>query len=235
MYTVLVLSCHPDDMEIKCAGTLLRCKQRGDEVTVCHVANGNMGHVVIEPDELRRVRAAEAQDSGALAGFQVLTCDVDDLRVNSADREQHDKIVEVIRRVNPDFIITHAPNDYMIDHVETAKLVFYASFSASVPHYRPELGPAARVTPLYYMDNGGEIDSEPDEYVDITDQLETKLDMLACHKSQVVWLRDHDGIDVLDNTRAAARFRGSQCGVQYAEAFRICRADQRMTTKRYLP
>ncbi len=30
MYTVLVISCHPDDMEIACAGTLLKCKERGD-------------------------------------------------------------------------------------------------------------------------------------------------------------------------------------------------------------
>ena len=34
MYTVLVMSCHPDDMEIACAGTLLKCKERGDRVVV---------------------------------------------------------------------------------------------------------------------------------------------------------------------------------------------------------
>ena len=50
---VLAIVCHPDDMEIGCGGTLLRCKQRGDNVTVCHVANGNMGHMVIQPAELR--------------------------------------------------------------------------------------------------------------------------------------------------------------------------------------
>lgn len=235
MYKVLAISCHPDDMEIKCAGTLLRCKKRGDEVTVCHVANGNMGHVVLGPEELRAIRIKEAEVSSTLAGFSIMTCDIGDLCVNAADREQHDKIVAVIRSVAPDFIITHAPNDYMVDHVEVAKLVFNASFSASVPHYRPDLGPACKVTPLYYMDNGGCIDSEPDEYVDISEELEMKLQMLACHESQVVWLRDHDGIDVLDNTRASARFRGSQCGVAYAEGFRICRADQRLTTKRLLP
>ena len=34
MYTVLVISCHPDDMEIACAGTLLKCKARGDRVVI---------------------------------------------------------------------------------------------------------------------------------------------------------------------------------------------------------
>ena len=235
MYKVLAISCHPDDMEISCGGTLLKCKKRGDEVTVCHVAYGNMGHVVIEADELRDIRAKEAQESGKLAGFNVTTCDIGDLRVNSADREQHDKVVEVIRRVAPDFIITHAPNDYMIDHVEVSKLVFYASFSASVPHYRPDLGPACAVTPLFYMDNAGYINSEPDEYVDVTDEIETKLEMLACHKSQVVWLKDHDGIDILAKTRLNSAFRGAQCGVGYAEGFRHCHADLRIPTKRLLP
>ena len=57
MYTVLVLSCHPDDMEIACAGTLLKCKARGDRVVVCHLSSGNLGHVIIPPDELTEMRA----------------------------------------------------------------------------------------------------------------------------------------------------------------------------------
>lgn len=235
MYNVLAISCHPDDMEIHCAGTLLKCKERGDNVTVCNVANGNMGHVVLEPDELRKVRRAEADASAALAGFTATTCDIGDLYVNSADRAQHDKIVEVIRRAKPDFIITHAPNDYMIDHVETSKLVFYASFSASIPHYRPDLGEATPVTPIFYMDNSSYIDFEPDIYVDISDVIDKKLEMLACHKSQVVWLMDHDGKDVVEEARQASKFRGGQACVGYAECFKICKADLRITTKRLLP
>ena len=56
---VLAVGCHPDDVEIGCAGTLAKCVQRGDKVTVCHVANGNMGHEIIKPDELRIIRANE--------------------------------------------------------------------------------------------------------------------------------------------------------------------------------
>lgn len=49
---VLAIGCHPDDIEISCCGTLAKCVKRGDNVTVCHVANGNMGHEIISPDEL---------------------------------------------------------------------------------------------------------------------------------------------------------------------------------------
>jgi len=232
---VLAISCHPDDMEIHCAGTLLRCKKRGDNVTVCHVANGNMGHVVIEPDELGKIRIAEAKKSGDLAGFKTITLNVGDLCVDSTDKAQHDGLVKVIREAKPDFIITHAPDDYMGDHVEVSKLVFRASFSASVPHYEPQLGEACAVTPVYYMDNSDYINCEPYEFVDITEEMDKKLEMLACHESQLVWLRDHDGIDVLETTRVYAQMRGAQCGVKYAEGYRRLIAGLRGTTKRLLP
>ena len=232
---VLAISCHPDDMEINCAGTLLRCKRRGDSVTVCHVANGNMGHVVIGPEELGPIRIGEARRSGNIAGFKTITCDVGDLLVNSADKAQHDMLVKVIREADPDFIITHAPDDYMGDHVEVSKLVFAASFSATVPHYEPELGPACKVTPIFYMENSGALGPQPTEYVDITEEIDAKLQMLACHESQVKWLMDHDGNDVLETTRQFTRFRGIQCGVKYAEAFRQCLTDHRIVAKRLLP
>ena len=232
---VLAISCHPDDMEISCGGTLLKCLKRGDNVTVCHVANGDMGHVVIMPEELRRVRIEEAKNAGKLGGLKIVTCDVGDLRVNGSDRAQIDTLVKIIRDADPDLIITHAPNDYMCDHVEVSKLVQNASFSASCPHYEMDLGPACKVTPLFYMENYHCVDCEPTEYVDITDELELKLEMLAEHKSQVVWLKDHDNSDVLEDTRALARVRGIQCGVKYAEGFRQFLAADRLTTKRYLP
>lgn len=232
---VLAISCHPDDMEICCGGTLLRCKERGDNVTVCHVANGNMGHVVIEADELRAIRIGEAKRSGESVGFKVVTCDIGDLLVNSADKTQHDKLVKIIRDAKPDFIITQGPDDYMGDHVETSKLVFNAAFAATVPHYEPQLGEACNVVPIYYMDNSSLLRCEPTEYVDITDQIETKLQMLANHESQLVWLRDHDDIDILENTRAMSRVRGLQCATKYAEGFRQCMTDHRITTKRLLP
>ena len=232
---VLAISCHPDDMEIFCGGTLLRCKKRGDNVTVCHVANGNRGHVVIGPEELRKIRLAEAQKAGEIGGFKVVTCDVGDLCVDSANRETHDKLVEIIREAKPDFIITHAPNDYMSDHNETSKLAFDASFAASCPQYRPDLGDAVNACPIFYMDNEGFFDFEPTEFVDITEEIDTKIEMLACHESQVVWLRDHDGDDILERTRKTSGARGTQCGVEYAEAFRQCMRGLRVVPRRLLP
>lgn len=46
---VLAIGAHPDDIEIACAGTLIKCGQRGDKVFVCHLSTGNLGHMVIPP------------------------------------------------------------------------------------------------------------------------------------------------------------------------------------------
>jgi LmbE family N-acetylglucosaminyl deacetylase len=222
-------------MEISCGGTLLKCLKRGDNVTVCHVANGDMGHVVIMPEELRLIRAAEAQNAGKLGGLKIVTCDIGDLRVNGSDRAQIDTLVKIIRDANPDLIITHAPNDYMCDHVEVSKLVQNASFSASCPHYEMDLGPACKVTPLYYMDNLAGMSFNPTEYVDITDEIELKLQMLECHESQIKWMLHHDKIDFVDFVRTCSKFRGLQCGVPYAEAFTQAYVWPKVTTKRLLP
>ena len=49
---ILAVGCHPDDLEIGCGGTLARFAQMGHRITMCHVANGNMGHVILSPDEV---------------------------------------------------------------------------------------------------------------------------------------------------------------------------------------
>lgn len=214
---VLAVGCHPDDIEISCSGTLAKCVKRGDKVTVCHVANGNMGHEIISPEELREIRIGEAKKAGSLAGIEVVTLDIGDLLPNGCDIAQRDKLVELIKKVQPDFIITHSPTDYMPDHLAVSKLVFDASFAASVPHYGAE-GKAA-VVPIFYMDNLAGMNFNPTEYVDISDEIELKIQMLECHESQLKWMRDHDGIDFAEFVRTCSRFRGIQCGAQYAEAF----------------
>lgn len=230
---VLAIGCHPDDIEISCSGTLAKCVKRGDKVTVCHVANGNMGHEIISPEELREIRANEAKSAGALAGIEVVTLDIGDLLPNGCSTEQRDMVVELIKKVQPDFIITHSPTDYMPDHREVSKLVFDASFAASVPHYGAP-GKAA-VVPIYYMDNLAGMNFNPTEYVDISDEIELKINMLECHESQLKWMRDHDKIDFAEFVRTCSRFRGIQCGVQYAEAFCQELVWPKVLPKRLLP
>ena len=231
----LAIGAHPDDIEIACSGTLAKCIKRGDTVIVCHVSSGSLGHVVIQPDELRLIRANEAKKAGALAGVEEVLCaGFDDLEIFDT-KEARDKLVDIIKYANPDLIITHDPNDYMPDHTTVSKLVFDASFTATLPNYKSKYKQPAKMVPIYYMDTLAGVNFNPTDYVDITEEIDLKLQMLNCHESQVVWMRDHDGIDFADMVKTISKYRGYQCGVPYAEAFRQCQVYLKGTTKRLLP
>ena len=238
---VLAIGAHPDDIEIACSGTLAKCVKRGDTVIVCHVSTGNLGHVIIPPDELKKIRATEAKKAGAMAGIEVICANFNDLDVYDNNQEARDKLVDVIKYANPDFIITHNPDDYMPDHTAVSRLVFDASFTATLPNYKSTCekyskgcGPA-KLVPIYYMDTLAGVNFNPTEFVDISDEIDLKINMLECHESQLVWMREHDHIDFADMVRTCSRYRGYQCGAEYAEGFRPCQVYLKGTTKRLLP
>lgn len=232
---VLAIGAHPDDIEIACSGTLAKCVKRGDTVIVCHVSNGNLGHVVIPPDELAVIRAAEAKKAGSLAGIEIVCAGFSDLDIFDNNRAARDRIVEIIQYADPDVIITHNPDDYMPDHTAVSRLVFDASFAATLPNYPTKTRRAAKLVPIYYMDTLAGVNFVPTEFVDITEEIDLKIEMLECHESQLVWMREHDGIDFADMVRTCSKYRGYQCGAGYAEGFRPCQVYLKGTTKRLLP
>lgn len=232
---VLAIGCHPDDLEIGCAGTLAKYVKLGHKVTMCHVANGNLGHVIIEMDELAEIRTKEAEAAAAIIGAEAISIDVGDLQVDSANRETLYELIRVIRDTKPDVIITHNPDDYMRDHMETSRLAFNASFGSSIPHVVRESEAHGKIVPIFYMDTLAGIGFIPTEYVDITDEIEQKLEALNCHQSQIKWMMDHDNIDFLDFVRTCSKYRGLQASVPYAEGFRQYAGWPRFTTKRLLP
>lgn len=232
---ILAIGTHPDDIEIACSGTLAKCVNRGDTVIVCHVSSGNLGHVVIPPDELKKIRAQEAKNAGALAGIEVICGGFDDLEIYDNNKEARDKMVDVIRYANPDLIITHDPDDYMPDHTAVSRLVFDASFTATLPNYHTKINTPAKLVPIYYMDTLAGVGFNPTMFVDITETIALKLKMLNCHESQIVWMKEHDGIDFADMVKTCSRYRGYQCGAEYAEGFKQCQVYLKGTTKRLLP
>ena len=233
---ILAIGCHPDDLEIACFGTLAKYIKQGHEVSVCHIANGNMGHVEIMPEELRVIRFNEAEAAANLIGAAHYAIDIPDIHVKSSDDALVYELGRVIRKTQPELIITHNDQDYMNDHMQTYFSTMRASFGASIPHFHgAEAGPAVPVCPLYHMDTVAGVGFLPTEYVDITDEIELKLEAINCHKSQVEWMKSHDDIDFLEFARTCSRFRGCQCGTKYAEGFRANINYLRLTSKRLLP
>ncbi len=75
----------------------------------------------------------------------------------------------------------------------------------------------------------------PTEFVDISSTIETKVAMLEAHESQLTWLKDHNDVDIVEQMKTVSRFRGQQCGVDYAEGFVPCVVHLRPRPVRLLP
>jgi LmbE family N-acetylglucosaminyl deacetylase len=234
MVKILAIGAHPDDVELCCFGTLARCVQRGDSVVVCSVTNGNQGSWKIEPERLRLVRMAEAAKAAQVIGASYCTLDVDDMVLDASDAETRLKMTELIRSVQPDVVITHAPEDYHPDHGATEQLVFHSLVQTTLAHVKTASAPLERPFVLYHMDKVGGGTFIPTEFVDISSTYGMKGEALSHHVSQIDILAKGTTVDLLDTMEAMARFRGMQCGCRFAEAFRWC--DRRPApTARLLP
>ena len=216
---ILAVGAHPDDIEFLCAGTLLKFRNRGDEIFAAVLCNGDKGHYEIGPEELARIRRLEAEDAAKSEGATLVSVGAfPDLEVY-ADSESRRKVVEIIRQAKPDLILTHCPDDYMCDHSTTGRLVIDASFVASLPNYRTKSPHTKSIPLVYFMDTLAAVNFQPTDYVDISEFIEEKGTALLCHQSQYQWLLNHDGVDYIDFMKKHSAFRGVQCGVKYAEAF----------------
>ncbi len=232
---ILALGAHPDDLELMAGGTLHKCVLRGDAVTMVCLTNGNMGHVSILPAELRNVRRAEAARASEVIGADFEWLDFPDEWLFSESKEARQKVVEVVRKRQPDLVITHAPGDYHPDHRATYHLVFAATFLATIPHLNSGHPALKKVPEVFLMDTLGGFGTDPDWYVDVTTEYGTKVEALSQHESQLQWMRDHSGIDFANWMRIVAEYRGLQTGVRYAEAFSRERRWPGVSTERLLP
>ena len=233
---ILCVAAHPDDIEILCAGTLIKYARAGHSVTMAVFTTGNMGDIHIKPLDLAVIREKETRAAAALIGAKVIWPLVDDELVFPNETQRH-IMIDVLREADPDVIITHSPNDYHPDHRYVSQLVFDSYFQKGLPFMPNQSLPACRFgqAQLYYMDNLGGIDFLPTEYVDVSDTFEMKKQMLSCHESQVLAMKELANTDMLEMIEVQARFRGFGAGCRFAEGFTRLDAYQRGLTKRVLP
>mgnify|MGYP004658057969 CR=1 FL=1 len=236
---VLAVGCHPDDLEINAFGTLAKCVKRGDEVYICGVTTGDQGHYKILPEELATIRVKEAAAAAEVIGAkEYYNLGGHDVLISRYDMELVNKLVDYIRKVSPDFIITQYKNDYMMDHEETSALVLRAAFMATLPHYCTKAGEYPENVPgnipVYYMSADSRNIFNPTEYVDITEEIELKKKALQCHRSQTEWLGEHDNCDFIEDAISYNSVCGNHVGVKYAEVFRVCEHTGRTPKKNLL-
>ena len=218
----LAVYAHPDDPEISCGATLARWAAAGAEVHVLVLTQGEKGShdPAADLDELARRRRSEMDAAGevlGLSGRAQLTI-ADGELVNSP--EVRCEIVSAVRRVRPDVVVCPDPTavifgDTYFNHSDH-RVAGWATLdavspAAGNPHYFPSAGPAH---PVGVVLLSGTL--APNVWVDVSPTLDTKVDALLCHTSQL------DGSEELfrDVLRARAEAEGTTAGVRYAEGFR---------------
>jgi LmbE family N-acetylglucosaminyl deacetylase len=194
MPAALAIFCHPDDIEFVAAGTLLQLRAAGWDVHYMNVASGNLGSASMSSDEARVVRLAESQRAAEVLGAHWHAGLCDDLEVVYSVPLVR-RLVAVVRDVSPEILLTHAPIDYMEDHMATARLAVTAAFSRGMPNFtsHPEVAAIAGDVTVYHAqphlnrDPLGEV-VRPTHFVETSSVMEAKRTALAAHESQQQWL-----------------------------------------------
>ncbi|HEV3486831.1 MAG TPA: PIG-L family deacetylase [Vicinamibacterales bacterium] len=197
----LAISAHPDDIEFVMAGTLLLLRDAGWRTHYLNLASGNLGTVSMSSARTMQVRRREAQAAARVLGATWHPPFFDDLEIEYKVGALR-RLCAVIRVVAPAVILTHAPEDYMEDHMMTSRLAVTAAFARGMPNFRtiPARPPLATPVTIYHATPHGLRDQlrRPviaGAYVDTTSVHERKRASLACHASQQEWLDISQGMN----------------------------------------
>lgn len=217
-------------MEILCAGTLALLRERGHQVTIVTMTPGDCGTAEYSPDEISNIRRREAASAAEMIGADYICAEFRDLAIFIDDPSRR-RVTEILRKVQPDIVLTSSPVDYHCDHEATSALVRDACFAAPAPNFRSGDAPPIKAIPhLYFMDPDEGRDREgrpvrPDFVVNVERFFETKKAMLTCHESQRAWLQKHHHMDnYIETMEEWTRARGELANIKYGEGFRhyIC-------------
>jgi LmbE family N-acetylglucosaminyl deacetylase len=239
---ILAIGAHPDDLDVCCGGTLTRFRQSGERVVMCVVTDGR-GHPVGDPERVSAMRRAEAQASANLIGAELVWLGFPDGALVD-DVPTRRKFIQLMLNVSPDLIITHPPDDYHSDHVITSRLVTATVQMAWAPPPGLEGPPLRKPVPVALMVSANGINFIPEDYVDVSDVWDTKLEMVSQHRTQYMPGPDYnksmvkeplDQYSLMRLTRVMDEFYGLACWCRYAEAFRWWRAADRLLPRRLLP
>lgn len=206
---------------MRCLGTLLKCRKRGDRLAFVTLTDGSAG--VLEDPPLSRNKAAAIRRREMTQLVRALdsTC----LFLGERDEFLFDspalrmKVIEAIRKTKADLIFTHFQEDYNEDHMTTHRLVRQCALLASLPLLPTASQPLKRHPAIFCVEPHGPIVFPATYFVDITDFEAEKIRLLRMHQSQEEAMQKavQAGFDKLCNRPDA--YWGEKAGCDFAEAF----------------
>lgn len=228
MRRALAIAAHPDDIEFFMSGTLMLLRDAGYEIHYMNVADGSCGTTEYDAATIARIRREEAMQAAASIGAHFHESICQDLGV-FYDRPTLARLASVFRDVAPEILLTHAPSDYMEDHMNTSRLAVTAAFTRGMPNFStdPPRDAVNQPVTIYHAQPFSHRDPlrqlvTPEVFVDVTSVIDVKVAMLAHHQTQKKWLDISQGHDsYLQKLRDLDEECGRMSGMfQYAEGWR---------------
>jgi bacillithiol biosynthesis deacetylase BshB1 len=217
---LLAIAAHRDDVELTCGGTLAKAVQAGHRVGILDLTQGEMG---TRGDAA--TRAAEAEQAAKTLGVGVrLNAGMRDAHLTN-DETSREKIVELIRRMQPKVVILPFPVGRHPDHRIASELGRDACYLAGLAKYAPgKGGEAHRPFKVLYALAYREDPVKPTFVVDISGVFETKMEAIRCYASQFTGAKaageiHPTGQDLYELIRVQAAHYGSLIRRRYGEPF----------------
>ena len=225
---ILAFGAHPDDVELGCSGTIAKEISLGKKVGIIDLTRGELG--TRGSVEIRNSESAKASEILGVVVRENLDMR-DGFFVN--DETHQLKVIEMIRKYQPEIVLCNAITDRHIDHGKGSKLVSDACFLSGLRQIKTELNGEAqeawRPKVVYHYIQWQNI--EPDFVVDISEFMDKKMDSVLAYGSQFYDPNSKEPVspitskNFLDSVKYRAQDLGRLVGVEYAEGF---------TTERYL-
>ncbi|MDX5325858.1 MAG: bacillithiol biosynthesis deacetylase BshB1 [Bacteroidota bacterium] len=219
---ILAFGAHPDDVELGAAGTLAKHQALGYKTGIVDLTRGEMG--TRGSREIRNAEASKAAEILNLTARENL-----DLRDGfiANDEESQIKVIQVLRKYQPDVILCNAPHDRHPDHGRASELVVRAAFLAGLRRIETfedgEPQQPWRPRSIYHYIQF--YDLEPNLIVDITGYMDQKMESVEAYSSQFYDPNSKEPQtliaqkDFLDMIRFRAQNFGIHIGVEYGEPF----------------
>ena len=225
---IVAFGAHPDDVELGCSGTIAKEISVGRKVGIIDLTRGELGtRGSVE------IRSAESAKASEILGISVReNLDMRDGFFKN-DEEHQMKVIQMIRKYQPEIVLCNAIRDRHIDHGKGSKLVSDACFLSGLRRIETSLNgenqEVWRPKVVYHYIQWENI--EPDFVVDITGFADIKVAAILAYSSQFYTENSDEPLtpiatkNFLESIHYRSQDFGRLVGVEYAEGF---------TAERYL-
>ena len=223
---ILAIGIHPDDVELSCSGTIAKHIALGKKVGILDLTQGELG-----TRGNAELRTKEANEAAIILGVSFRT------QLNLKDcffennEENQKKIIEIIRKHQPEIILCNAISDRHPDHGRASKLVsdssFYSGLIKIETHSDNKIQQAWRPKAVYHYIQDQFI--HPDFVIDISDFIDIKHKAIMAYSSQFYNPSSNEPETpisskyFIETVNSKMSILGRDIGVKFAEGFTVNR------------